>query len=72
MFFHPIRPRIERGKEMVRRMIEGGVDITWEEVEKHCGHSLPSRPRIAEVLVQKKIVSSVNEAFETILSRSSP
>ena len=57
---------------MVRRMIEGGVDITWEEVEKLCGHSLPSRPRIAEVLVQKKIVSSVNEAFETILSGSSP
>ena len=68
MILLPIRPRIERGKEMVRRMIEGGVDITWEEVEKHCGYSLPSRTRIAEVLVQKKIVSSVNEAFETVLS----
>lgn len=53
-------------------MIEGGVDITWEEVEKHCGYSLPSRPRIAEVLVQKNIVSSVDEAFQTILSSRSP
>lgn len=56
----------------MRRLIQGGIDITWEEVEKHCGYSLPSRPRIAEVLVQKKIVSSVSNAFETLLNNNSP
>ena len=43
--------RIERGKQFVANLQKGGVAITWEEVLEQCKNCLPSRPRIAEVLV---------------------
>lgn len=43
--------RIERGKKIVENLKNAGIRITWEQVMQHCQNCLPSRPRIAEVLV---------------------
>lgn len=36
---------------MVDNLIKGGINITWEQVMERCHNCLPSRPRIAEVLI---------------------
>ena len=43
--------RIVRAKIMIEKLQQGGIPITWEQLEKHCQTCLPSRPRIGEVLV---------------------
>ena len=43
--------RITRAKIMIEKLQQGGIPITWEQLEKHCQTCLPSRPRIGEVLV---------------------
>ena len=42
---------IVRAKIMIEKLQQGGIPITWEQLEKHCQTCLPSRPRIGEVLV---------------------
>ena len=43
--------RITRAKIMIEKLQQGGIPITWDQLEKHCQTCLPSRPRIGEVLV---------------------
>lgn len=63
--------RTRRNERMIQRLQELGIEITMEEVysrKKDKGGNI-GRPHIAEVLMQKGIVSSMQEAFEKYLGR---
>lgn len=63
--------RYRRNQMMIERLNELGIDITLEEVyarKKREGGNI-GRPHMAEVLMEKGIVGSVAEAFETYLGK---
>ncbi|SEN06974.1 PHP domain-containing protein [Lihuaxuella thermophila] len=60
-----------RNRMMIEKLNELGIDITMEEVEaKKRGPNLNvGRPHIAEVLIDKGVVQSMDEAFDRFLGR---
>jgi predicted metal-dependent phosphoesterase TrpH len=61
------RRRETRNREMLDRMHELSIDVDWEELMALSGgHSL-GRPHFASLLVKKKIVKNVNQAFDRYL-----
>lgn len=58
-----------RNRMMIARLAELGIIITLEEVEARKKEPVGNvgRPHIAEVLTEKGVVSSMNEAFERYL-----
>ncbi|MHA3705207.1 PHP domain-containing protein [Jatrophihabitans sp. YIM 134969] len=64
--------RINRGREIVGRMVEGGLPITWERVETLAAGGSIGRPHIARALVEAGVVPDVSSAFTDLLSTESP
>lgn len=62
--------RNKRNRMMIERLQLLGIDIQWEEVysRKKEGENV-GRPHIAEVLMEKGIVESMQEAFDRFLGR---
>jgi predicted metal-dependent phosphoesterase TrpH len=66
------RRREARNREILDRMHELSIDIEWEELMALSGgHSL-GRPHFAALLVKKKIVKNVNQAFDRFLGTGKP
>lgn len=55
--------RIERARQMVDKLGRLGLDVTWEEVVSRAGSSFVGRPHIAQVLMEKRYISEIKEAF---------
>jgi predicted metal-dependent phosphoesterase TrpH len=66
------RGRRERTPKVVAALQELGIDITVEEVGAQAGEGVVGRPHIAQVLVDKGVVSSVAEAFDMYLAQGRP
>ena len=64
--------RINRGQEIVARMVEGGLPITWERVETLAAGGSVGRPHVARALVEAGVVPDVGAAFTDLLSTESP
>lgn len=64
--------RNKRNKLMIERLNQIGISITMEEVasRKQDRQTNLGRPHIAEVLIEKGVVQSMEEAFEIYLGRS--
>lgn len=56
--------RIERVREMVRRLARVGVTIDAEEVFRVAGEGTVGRPHVARVLLERGYVSTTAEAFD--------
>lgn len=55
--------RLSRARQMVARLQELGIDISWPEVREKAGGGAVGRPHIARVLVEKGYIGSMKEAF---------
>lgn len=64
--------RETRNPQMVSRLNGLGVAITLAEVEAEAGGAVVGRPHMASVMVRKKQVGSVAEAFERYLAKGCP
>lgn len=64
--------RANRNREMVARLAELGVDITYEEVVAEAGGSGVGRPHMAAILVRKGVVDTMGEAFDYYLAAGRP
>lgn len=64
--------RINRGQEIVARMVEAGLPITWERVETLAAGGSVGRPHVARALVEAGVVPDVSAAFADVLSTESP
>jgi predicted metal-dependent phosphoesterase TrpH len=64
--------RARRNRMIIERLNELGIEITIEEVESRKKEKAGNvgRPHIAEVLIEKGIVSSMDEAFANYLGSS--
>lgn len=61
--------RRERNVRLVGNLQRVGVDITVDEVEA-LGKTMAGRPHFAKILVQKKYVKTMQEAFDKYLAES--
>jgi predicted metal-dependent phosphoesterase TrpH len=64
--------RLDRARRMTERMAAAGVPVRWDRVSQLAADASAGRPHIARALVEGGIVSSVDEAFATLLSSRSP
>ena len=61
-----------RNPKIVQRLNELGIPITYEEVRALAGTESVGRPHIARLLMEKKFVTSANEAFDRYLATGRP
>jgi hypothetical protein len=64
--------RVGRGRGMVERLRELGLDVTWEQVQRFAGDGAVGRPHVAQALLEKGYVSTVTEAFDKYIGRNGP
>ena len=67
-----ITSREERNKQIIKKMQEGGVDITLEEIMEDFPGAVIGRPHLAAELVKKKIVKTKQLAFDKYLAKGRP
>lgn len=64
--------RVERVREMVRRLQAAGVRIEAEEVFAVAGEGTVGRPHVARVLLRHGYVQSLPEAFQRYIGQDNP
>jgi len=64
--------RHRRNPLIIERLREAGLDVTYEEVRSLAGTESVGRPHIAQLLMQKKYVTSAKEAFDRYLADGRP
>ena len=68
-----VRERIRRNKAMVKRMEEAGYPVSWEELStRNAGNAMLGRPHVAEILMEKGVISSIKEGVEQLMGRGGP
>ncbi len=66
------RDRARRNEQMVRRLSELGLPITYEQVQAVAGSSVIGRPHFAAVLVANGAATSIEDAFTRLLAKGAP
>jgi predicted metal-dependent phosphoesterase TrpH len=61
-----------RGERMVEKLQALGLDVTWEQVQRHAGDASVGRPHVAAALVESGCVANVQEAFDKFIGRNGP
>ena len=64
--------RYERGKNMVAKLAEMGINLDWGRVQELAGGGSIGRPHIAQAMLEQGYISSLQEAFTKYIGRNSP
>ena len=64
--------RKNRNPAIINRLNELGISISLEEISEEAGDVQLGRPHIAQVMVGKGVVSSIDEAFDQFLGTDRP
>lgn len=64
--------RINRAKEMVKKINSLGMKLTYEEVKRFSQDDYVGRPHIARALIEKGYFCSMEEAFNKLLDKGKP
>lgn len=64
--------RRDRGRRMVEKLRELGLDIKWGRVQAIAGDGAVGRPHVAQALLEKGCISSLQEAFALYIGRNGP
>lgn len=63
------KARNERNLSIINKLVDLGFDIQAEELKKYSPTGQTGRPHIASLLVEKKIVKNMDEAFSRFLRK---
>ncbi len=64
--------RKNRNPQILKRLEQLGIFLNLEEIRRQVGAGQLGRPHIAQALVKKQVVSSIDEAFEKLLGNGKP
>jgi predicted metal-dependent phosphoesterase TrpH len=64
--------RLSRGRAMLAKLRELGIDLSWERVQEIAGEGAVGRPHIALAMLEGGHIKTLDEAFERYLSRNGP
>ena len=83
-FFDPEHPRMKqtlselregrsyRGRRMVEKLQELGLDVSWEQVQELAAGGAVGRPHVGRALIEKGYAVSIDDAFDKYLGRGRP
>lgn len=63
------RGREDRAREMVERLNARGIGLDFADVERTSGSGTIARPHVARALLERGVVSSIDEAFRRFIGR---
>ena len=66
------RFRYDRNLQMVARLQAAGLPVTYPELVEISGHQTVGRPHFAQLLVDKGVVSTYQEAFDELIGNGRP
>lgn len=58
-----------RNEQILKKLVELGLKITWDEVKSYAGEDVVGRPHFAQALLARGYVRSKDEAFERYLGK---
>ncbi|MDK2932726.1 MAG: 3,5-nucleoside bisphosphate phosphatase [Clostridiales bacterium] len=64
--------RKQRNPQIIQKLNELGIEITMAEVQRKANSEIIGRPHIADVMIQKGYISSIDEAFDKYLDKGKP
>lgn len=64
--------RNRRGRLMVQKLEQLGLDVPYDEVLSRAGGSVVGRPHVAEAMVRAGVVSGFDEAFKKYIGNEGP
>lgn len=64
--------RVNRGRIMVERLADLGLEIDFAEVEKYAHGGAMGRPHVAQVLVKQGLADDISDAFARFIGRGGP
>lgn len=64
--------RVDRGRRMVEKLADLGMPVPWERVLELAQGGAVGRPHIAQAMVEKGYVASIQEAFNRYIGRNGP
>jgi predicted metal-dependent phosphoesterase TrpH len=64
--------RVERAREIVRRLGEKGLEVSFEKIRERAGRGTIGRPHIAQLLVERGLVSGFQAAFGRYIGEGRP
>jgi len=64
--------RKNRNPAILKRLNELGIALTLDEIRAEIGNGQLGRPHIAQLMVKKKVVTSIDEAFDRYLGTGKP
>ncbi len=64
--------RKNRNPEIIKKLVSLGIEVSMSELESFSGDVQIGRAHIGRLLFEKKYVSSVDEAFKTLLGKDKP
>ena len=64
--------RKNRNPAIINRLNELGISITLDEIRREAGEGQLGRPHIAQLMVKKRAVASIDEAFDRFLGTGKP
>jgi len=64
--------RNQRGRLIVQKLNELGIDITYEDVSEYAGSAAVGRPHIALAMLNRKYISRYEEAFVRYIGNNKP
>jgi predicted metal-dependent phosphoesterase TrpH len=64
--------RAWRNEQIMEKLSDIGVGLEWDAVEACAGEDVIGRPHIAQAMIDREYVSSVQEAFDRYLAKGAP
>jgi predicted metal-dependent phosphoesterase TrpH len=64
--------RRNRNRNILAKLAQLGIEISDKELKQHSPCGLTGRPHIAQILVNRKAVSTMNQAFRHYLGKDKP
>ena len=61
-----------RAQRIIKKLNELEIDITLQELLDEAGEGAIGRPHVAKILVRKRVVTSIQEAFDMYLAKGKP
>lgn len=64
--------RENRNPKIVARLNELGLNLSMDELDRIVGGAIAGRPHIAQLMVQKGLAASIDDAFDRFLGKNRP
>ncbi len=64
--------KIQSNIELAKTLSDAGYAVSYDEIKQIAGTAVPNRVHFARALMKRGYISSVSEAFDTILSEDGP